>query len=452
MSQVYTWHAGNKIVLSGGFICPFGRPDLVRSDNVLQVNGRRHALRYNRFAMKKPSLLSRLFSDDRNYERPFFLFLTLVMVGIYAAALINSPLLRTAWKIALFTVLMAVHIALYWGSVWVFEHRRWLAVYFILQLLIAFCLGMMCQVTGVIIGLYPGLIGLFISAPTRRIWKAVIILAVLAVSAFNFAWLAGLGTLFRWLLVTIPVMVFTSIYVLMYVRQAEAREQAQALLKDLEVANRQLSEYAARVEDLTIANERQRMARELHDTLSQGLAGLILQLEAVDAHLAGNRADRGRTILKQAMEKARNTLADARKAIDDLRATAPRDLEDAVRQEAERFTIATGIAYTQEVNIATRPSKEIAETAIRAVSEGLTNIARHAKAKHVLLRLTGTDNEFDIQMSDDGIGFDPEAVQAGHYGLLGMRERVRLAGGSFDISSRPGEGTRIVIRFPLENS
>lgn len=402
--------------------------------------------------MKKPSLLSRLFSDDRNYERPFFLFLTLVMVGIYIAALISSPLLRTAWKIALFTVLMAVHIALYWGSVWVFKHPRWLAVYFILQLFVAFCLGMMCRVTGVVIGLYPGLIGLFISAPTRRIWKAAIILAVLAVSAFNFAWLAGIGTLFWWLLMTVPVVIFTSMYVLMYVRQAEAREQAQALLKDLEVANHQLSEYAARVEDLTIANERQRMARELHDTLSQGLAGLILQLEAVDAHLAGNHADRGRVILKQSMEKARGTLADARKAIDDLRETAPRDLEAAVRQEAERFTIATGIPCTQNVEIATQLSKEITETAIRAVSEGLTNIARHAKAKHVLLRLTGTDKEFDLEITDDGIGFDPEAVQAGHYGLLGIRERVRLAGGSFDIFSRPGGGSRIVIRFPMENS
>ena len=81
------------------------------------------------------------------------------------------------------------------------------------------------------------------------------------------------------------------------------------LLAELETANRQLTEYAARVEDLTIAAERQRMARELHDTLSQGLAGLILQLEAADAHLAANRPERARGILEQSMEKARGTPA-----------------------------------------------------------------------------------------------------------------------------------------------
>jgi len=98
------------------------------------------------------------------------------------------------------------------------------------------------------------------------------------------------------------------------------------LLAELESANRQLTEYAARVEDLTIAAERQRMARELHDTLSQGLAGLILQLEAADAHLAADRPERARGILEQSMEKARGTLKEARQVIDDLRQPAGHDL------------------------------------------------------------------------------------------------------------------------------
>ena len=249
----------------------------------------------------------------------------------------------------------------------------------------------------------------------------------------------------------LSALIFIAIYVILYSRQAEATAQARALLSDLEAANRQLSEYTTRVENLTIAAERQRMARELHDTLSQGLAGLILQLEAVDAHLANARTDRARTILQQTMEKARGTLADARRAIDDLRTTTPNNLEAAVRQEVERFTTATGIPCTLNIEIATGQPEAIVETAIRAVAEGLTNIARHAHARNVKLQLKSSNNALDLELCDDGIGFDLRAVQAGHYGLLGMRERVRLAGGRLDVNSEVGKGTQLVIRFPLEN-
>jgi len=249
---------------------------------------------------------------------------------------------------------------------------------------------------------------------------------------------------------TVPTIIFIAIYVILYTRQAEANTLAQGLLRELEAANRQLTEYAARVEDLTIAEERQRMARELHDTLSQGLAGLILQLEAVDAHLAGSRAERARSILEQSMQTARATLAEARAAIDNLRQPAEHDLVMAVLQEAERFTRAAGIACEPQIDVRVEVPEQAAEPAIRAVTEGLTNIARHARASRVTLRLTALEKSLEIEICDDGIGFDPEAVQAGHYGLLGMRERVRLAGGSFDVDSKPGEGTRIGITFPLQ--
>jgi len=136
-------------------------------------------------------------------------------------------------------------------------------------------------------------------------WLVAAVAGLLGLSFLNYLLLEGRGEWYWWLLATLPMTFFVAVYVILYSRQAEARQQAQLLLKDLETANRQLTEYAARVEDLTIANERQRMARELHDTLSQGLAGLILQLEAADAHLVGNRPERVRAILQQSMEKAR---------------------------------------------------------------------------------------------------------------------------------------------------
>ena len=249
----------------------------------------------------------------------------------------------------------------------------------------------------------------------------------------------------------LPMTFFVVVYVVLYSRQAEARMQAQGLLRDLEIANRQLTEYAARVEDLTIAAERQRMARELHDTLSQGLAGLIMQLEAADAHLAADHPERARSILEQSMEKARGALQEARQAIADLRQPSGRDLAEAVEQEAQRFSLATGIACQPSIQLKTAIPEDVAETAIRAISEGLTNIARHAHAKLVSLRVVGVSGKLEIEIRDDGVGFNPRALQPGRYGLLGMRERLRLAGGQLDIQSEPGQGTRLLIRFPLEN-
>ena len=148
-----------------------------------------------------------------------------------------------------------------------------------------------------------------------------------------------------WVLPVLPTTVFVLMFVWMFDRQNKAREEAQNALRELDVAHRQLTEYAAQVEDLTLANERQRMARELHDTLAQGLAGLVLQLEAIDSHLSRGNTTKAQAITQQAMDRARSTLADARRAIDDLRSgDVPEvDLETAVREEADRFTAASGI-------------------------------------------------------------------------------------------------------------
>jgi NarL family two-component system sensor histidine kinase YdfH len=262
----------------------------------------------------------------------------------------------------------------------------------------------------------------------------------------------GAGSLGWYALAVIPAAIFTILYTTMYVRQSQARERAQELLEELELANRQLREYAAQVEDLTIASERQRMARELHDTLSQGLAGLILQLEAVDAHLAQDKAERARAIVRETMERARQTLADARRAIDDLRAPQTPGLGEAARQEADRFTAATGIPCAVTLALTDPIPEPVAEAAIRVVSEGLTNIARHARAANATLRIASLPegNTLEIEITDDGVGFDTQSVDAGHYGLLGMRERVRLAGGSFEVDTAPGKGTRLTMRIPLE--
>jgi NarL family two-component system sensor histidine kinase YdfH len=236
-------------------------------------------------------------------------------------------------------------------------------------------------------------------------------------------------------------------------QQTRAHTRTQKLLRELEQTHRQLAEDAVRIEELTRVAERQRMARELHDTLAQGLTGLVLQLEAVKAHLVGGREGRALEIVKQAMGRARSTLADARSAIDDLRTSAipPTDLQRGLEEEARRFTAATGIPCTTRFSSLSPMSSACGEAILRSVAEGLLNVARHARARQVWLGVTEQHEQLAIEVRDDGKGFDPEAVAGqGHYGLLGLGERARSLGGQLVLRTGPGEGTTLCFLLPAQ--
>jgi NarL family two-component system sensor histidine kinase YdfH len=410
------------------------------------------------WVVKKSPFPQLRLSKTEATELPFFIFLTLVLLGLAIWAIIFSPGLKNPARLAPFCALMVVHIGLYW----VVFFRR-LSVRLILacigaQGVLVFIISIIGQHMALVFGLYTGLIGLTVGALGKR-WRlaAAAIAYLLALSLLNYVLEAGWAQISGWLLAVIPACTFTVIYVLLYSRQSEARTRALALAAALESTNRQLAEFSSRTAELTLANERQRMARELHDTLSQGLAGLILQLEAADAHLAGGRPERARAIIQQTMEQARATLAAARSAIDDLRqapASSP-DLEGLLRREMDRFTAATGVPVEVNLDLPSIQAADLSlETGLRILSEGLSNVARHAHAHQVRLRLSQSGDCLDFELRDDGVGFDPQAVadQPGHYGLLGMRERARLAGGALKVTSRPGAGTSLHLRLPIKKA
>jgi two-component system, NarL family, sensor histidine kinase YdfH len=391
-------------------------------------------------------------SNVQNDPRLLFWFAIFLMVTMFVWSFSTTPRLLQPVYLLPFTGLFVLHLLLHTRIEWLEKNPRWLAGYTILQGLLAFAITWLSGNVGMVFCLFMALMGELLAMFKITVRGILVTGYLLALAFTNFALILGYKQAGWFLLGTIPMIIFVGIYVILYTRQAEANVRARELLAELETANRQLTDYAARVEDLTIVAERQRMARELHDTLSQGLAGLILQLEAADAHLAADRPERARTILEQSMQKARGTLREARQVIDDLRQPAGHDLAEAIKQEAQRFTQATGIACEPLIDLQAALPDGMCETAVRAISEGLTNIARHARAKHVSLRLSQVGKELEIEMCDDGAGFDPQAVQPGHYGLLGMRERVRLAGGRLNIQSEPGKGTCLLIHFPLEDA
>jgi len=250
-----------------------------------------------------------------------------------------------------------------------------------------------------------------------------------------------------------------SVSLVLYLQQERARERVQALLQELDATHVQLqqahaalSAYALRVEELTMLTERQRIAREIHDTVSQGLTALVMQLDAAQAYFLKGSSVQGQEVVMQAMTRTRTLLTETRYVLHDLRTDQPRpdDLPEMVQEEIDRFMTATGIPCDAELDALVNLPAAHCTHVLRVVTEGLTNIARHARAHHVWVRAIPGEQSLEIEVADDGVGFEPLSVKpsVGHYGLLGLQERVRLIGGQWAIRSAPGKGTTLRVSVP----
>jgi NarL family two-component system sensor histidine kinase YdfH len=384
---------------------------------------------------------------------PFFGLLTLAMAVMYVLALSNVPALRQPWMLIVFTLMMLAHTGLHWLSPVASATHSRSAVYLVVQIALVLALITLTHYEMLIYGLFIGLIGetLGLVRPLKRSFAVILGLtaAMFVARGLYFSWVG----IFPFMITILPLIFFVVIYVYLFTRQLEEKKRAEDLLEDLEIAHQQLSEYAVRIEALTLTNERQRMARELHDTLAQGLAGIILQLEAASEHQEQGHNEKAAAIVKQTIMRARSTLADARQVIDDLREepSANISLADFVHDEAERFTSLTGLPCEVMLGQDLPVSEEVKLQLEKIISEGLTNIARHAHANRCWVHLEIDDEQLQLEIGDDGQGFLPEntAANSGHYGLVGMRERIHLLNGKLTIESVPGTGTRLLISLPV---
>jgi two-component system, NarL family, sensor kinase len=208
----------------------------------------------------------------------------------------------------------------------------------------------------------------------------------------------------------------------------------------------------ARSVELGAVEERNRLARELHDTLAQGMTAVGLQMESVDALLeSGASAARARESLARALALNRSNLADVRRSVLDLRAATlggrslAQALQALARSRSRPPTIKVAVVG------ANQPLPAALEVGLyRIISEALTNVERHAQAERARVRLTITPERVRCTISDDGAGFNPEAVPEGHFGLVGMNERAKLLGGTLQLASAPGRGTRLSINVPVK--
>jgi two-component system NarL family sensor kinase len=205
--------------------------------------------------------------------------------------------------------------------------------------------------------------------------------------------------------------------------------------------------------ELGAAEERNRLAREIHDTLAQGLSAIALQLETADALLdAGANTKRAQQAVQSALISARSSLEEARRSVLDLRA-APlegRALGEALAKLVRDSQRKGKLKITFEETDGSRPLPARVEIGLyRVAQEALTNALKHARASRITLQLITTPDRVELKIEDDGRGFDPSQIPPGHYGLIGLNERVRLLGGHVELRSCPGEGVQLHVSVPL---
>lgn len=222
--------------------------------------------------------------------------------------------------------------------------------------------------------------------------------------------------------------------------QRERRQHAQ-----LEAAHQRLRRHAATVEQLAISRERNRVARDLHDTLAHTLSALIVQLEALRTLLVHN-PEAAPAGVDGLTKQARQGLEEARRAILALRSgpVETMGLVGALRDSLQSFQARTGVqAHLTVAGEEPDLTNEEAQTLFRIAEEALNNTERHAIAQRLDLRLACGADRIDLVIQDDGVGFDLAAVNPEHYGLTGMRERAAIIGASLDIRSRTAGGTEV---------
>jgi signal transduction histidine kinase len=225
-------------------------------------------------------------------------------------------------------------------------------------------------------------------------------------------------------------------------RQEQAQQQAER--------QAQLARYASALEQLAISRERNRIAREMHDTLAHTLSAVSVQLKALEV-LWDSDPGEARSVLRATDDLTRSGLDEARRALHALRASPIEEmglalaLQSAAEEAKARAGFALSFSAPPQVS-GLRP--EVEQHLYRIGEEALNNIARHANARHVAVTLAQKDGATLLTILDDGCGFERgQAGRSGHFGLTGMRERASLINARLEVESRPQAGTSVRVAY-----
>ncbi|NUS00159.1 MAG: sensor histidine kinase [Kribbellaceae bacterium] len=311
----------------------------------------------------------------------------------------------------------------------------------------------------VLIGIYPQSVFLMFIA-SAQIWllnediREGVGLSLLLVIGVGTAqlWSAGWGwaafwNILPWMLVSLVVSLLFGIWIERVITQSQQRAE---LIEQLESARDELAEAH---HSAGVMAERERMAREIHDTLAQGMTSIVMLSQAAAAELSQGGGAGVAARLAAIEDTARENLAEARALVAAFTPVALSEatLTEVLRRQAERFAAETGVDVQVSLDL---PDDEVAAlpqaqqvVLLRSAQEALANVRKHAAATQVLITLGLSDGGVWIEIRDDGSGFSPGVASAG-FGLNAMRGRVEESGGTVQIESTPGHGTRVQVLIP----
>jgi len=246
-------------------------------------------------------------------------------------------------------------------------------------------------------------------------------------------------------------LIFTLLLINALLSERQSREQLEQVYQELETTHAQLRQYALRIEDQAALQERNRIAREIHDGLGHTLAAQTIQINNALLFWQSN-GDKALTALKQAKQLGSEALLEVRKSVSMLRSNPLQGqaIESAINKLVKDFHQSTGIEVKSTINLSTNLSTDINTTLYRIVQESLTNIYKHAEATLVTIDLHYHAGVIQLSIRDNGKGFNPTQNTTG-FGLQGIQERVTALYGQLQINSQPGDGTCLSVSLPYRS-
>lgn len=278
-------------------------------------------------------------------------------------------------------------------------------------------------------------------------WLGILIAATAVGMVIQF----GLPEALSFILLYSAALVFVAFFVVIVQQANESRRRSEELLIQLQSAHEELQAYANQAEELAIANERTRLARDLHDSVAQTLYGLTLQSEAASRQLSAGHTEAAQAYLKRIQGDAQQTLQETRLLIFELRPPVleSRGLAGALRERLDTVEARGGVELHLDLSEVRGLPPQVETGLYRVAQEALNNVARHAGATELTVRLGQSAEAVTLEITDNGCGFDRGAVVPGSLGLLGLEERVQQMNGRLAIDSTPGAGTTICVEVPL---